>query len=56
MTSGCIGAGLGCLILDSMDDSIPWEDKLKRAGQTTVTSGVLTGIFVTMPALSAIII
>lgn len=32
MTGGCIGAGLGSLILDSMDDSIPWEEKLKRAG------------------------
>lgn len=56
MTSGCIGAGIGCLILDSMDDSIPWDDKLKRAGQTTLTSGVLTGVFLTMPVLSAILI
>ncbi len=36
MTGGCIGAGLGSLILDSMDDSIPWEEKLKRASNTTI--------------------
>jgi len=25
-------SGLGCLIVDSLDSSIPWNQKLKRAG------------------------
>ena len=36
-----LGAGLGCLIVDCLDEDIPWEDKVKNAGFTTVSAGVL---------------
>jgi hypothetical protein len=55
MASGCIGAGIGCLILDSMDDKIPWDEKLKRAGYMTVTSGILTSVMLSMPTLGALL-
>jgi hypothetical protein len=35
-TAGCIDAGLGSPILDCMDDSISWDEKVKRASKTTM--------------------
>ena len=47
--------GLGSLILDSLDDSIPWDQKLKRAGYTTMTSGVLYTLMRSLPGLGALL-
>jgi hypothetical protein len=55
MAGGCIGAGLGSLILDSLDNNIPWEEKLKRAGYTTVQSGVLSTIMIHMPVVGSLL-
>ncbi|CAD8045865.1 unnamed protein product [Paramecium sonneborni] len=38
---GSVGAGFGCLIVDSVDPKIPWDEKLKRAGISTVATGLL---------------
>lgn len=41
VSGGSIGAGLGCLIIDSLDPNIGWHEKLKRAGFTTVSTGLM---------------
>lgn len=54
LAGGSIGAGLGCLIIDSADESIPWEEKFKRAGFTTVTTGML-GAALRLPVVGILI-
>lgn len=50
-----MGAGLGCLIVDCLDEDIPWEDKLKNAGFTTVSIGLLGVLASRLPLVGLII-
>jgi hypothetical protein len=54
LAGGSIGAGLGCLIIDSMDPNIQWNEKIKRAGLTTVSTGVVAALY-TVPVVGIII-
>lgn len=47
--------GLGCLIVDCLDDEIPWEDKMKNAGYTVVSFGVLAVLAARLPVIGIII-
>lgn len=44
VAAGAVGAGLGILIVDSLDPSIPWEQKLKRAGLGTIENTAFAAI------------
>jgi len=50
-----LGAGLGCLIVDCLDEDIPWEDKLKNAGFTTVSIGLLGVLASRLPLIGLLI-
>lgn len=50
-----LGMGLGCLIVDCLDDDIPWEDKMKNAGYTVVSFGVLAVLAARLPVIGIII-
>lgn len=54
LVGGSIGAGLGCLIVDSVDSKLPWEEKLRRAGFTSVTTG-LVGAAMRIPVIGVIL-
>lgn len=54
VVGGSIGAGLGCLIVDSVDPKIPWEEKLKRAGFSSVATG-LVGAAMRIPVIGTIL-
>ncbi|CAD8137694.1 unnamed protein product [Paramecium pentaurelia] len=51
---GSVGAGLGCLIVDSVDPKIPWDEKLKRAGISSVATG-LVGAAMRIPVVGVIL-
>lgn len=36
LAGGIIGAGIGMLIVDSLDNKMPWNIKLQRAGMSTL--------------------
>ncbi|CAD8132296.1 unnamed protein product [Paramecium pentaurelia] len=54
VVGGSIGTGLGCLIVDSVDPKIPWEQKLKRAGFSSVATG-LVGAAMRIPVIGTIL-
>ncbi|CAD8136110.1 unnamed protein product [Paramecium octaurelia] len=54
VVGGSIGAGLGCLIVDSVDPKIPWEEKLKRAGFSSVATGIV-GAAMRIPVIGTIL-
>lgn len=54
VSGGSIGAGIGCLIIDSLDPNIGWNEKLKRAGFTTVTTGMM-GAAMKIPVVGILI-
>ncbi|CAD8047307.1 unnamed protein product [Paramecium sonneborni] len=51
---GSVGAGLGCLIVDSVDPKIPWDEKLKRAGISSIATG-LVGAAMRIPVVGVIL-
>lgn len=44
IAAGAIGAGVGILIVDSLDPNIPWETKLRRAGLGTLENTAFAAI------------
>ena len=50
-----LGMGIGCLIVDCMDEDIPWEDKLKNAGFTAISFGMLGLLASRLPIVGIII-
>lgn len=50
-----LGAGLGCLIVDCLDEDIPWEEKLKNAGFTAVSLGFLGILASRLPIVGLLI-
>lgn len=50
-----LGIGLGCLIVDCLDENISWDDKLKNAGYTAVSFGMLGFLASRLPVIGMII-
>jgi hypothetical protein len=50
-----LGMGIGCLIVDCMDEDIEWEDKLKNAGFTALSFGMLGLMAARLPIVGIII-
>ena len=50
-----LGMGIGCLIVDCLDEDIPWDDKLKNAGFTALSFGVLGILASRLPIVGIII-
>jgi hypothetical protein len=50
-----IGTGLGYLIVNCMDEDMPWEDKLKDAGFTTLTWGTIFVLSTRLPLVGMLI-
>lgn len=50
-----LGTGLGYLIVNCLDDDMPWDDKLKDAGYTTVTWGFIAILSSRLPIVGLII-
>lgn len=54
LVGGSIGAGIGCLIVDSTDPKLPWKEKLRRAGFSTFQTG-LVGAAMRIPVVGFLI-
>ncbi|CAD8111046.1 unnamed protein product [Paramecium primaurelia] len=50
-----LGMGIGVLIVDCLDEDIPWDDKLKNAGFTAISFGVLGLLASRLPIVGIII-
>lgn len=55
MAGKALGAGLGCFIVDCLDEDIPWDDKFKNAGFTTITLGMLGLMAARLPVVGLLI-
>lgn len=50
-----LGTGLGYLIVNCLDEDMPWDDKLKDAGYTTMQLGAIALVSSRLPVVGIII-
>lgn len=50
-----LGLGIGYLIVDCLDEEMPWEEKLEHAGFTAVSFGILGVLASRLPIVGLLI-